>query len=289
MNFLERAIRRGVSDAVGKAVGKAIGNAIEPTVTNMTNQAANAIDNATQGTREQFRESQQAVSPSSLEGAMANLERSVNDYATQAAKNLKLCPTCGKTTSADKKFCPDCGAQLPQQTVAQGTLCPGCGQQNPIGTKFCQECGTKLPAAIAEEQAAQSANEAVLAQWAEKMPQYPLWNCGGTDFYLEEYEPGVFSFTACFSGDHGAARRAVGEYRQLLLDNGFRQAGQYPSPEQLYKMIGGTCYHVDTSMCFEGSSDCPNLAFDIREPQGGYNYVKPEPKKKVSFRDLLGF
>ncbi len=36
MGFLERAIRRGVSDAVGKAIGKAI----EPTVTDLTNKAA---------------------------------------------------------------------------------------------------------------------------------------------------------------------------------------------------------------------------------------------------------
>lgn len=284
MRFLERAIRKGVGDALGKAIGKAI----EPTATELANKTANAIDNATQSTRNQFREAQQSVPPSQLENAMANLERSVSDYATKAAQNMKLCPACGKTTSAEKRFCPECGTKLPEQTVAQGAVCPSCGKQNGVGTKFCQECGTKLPAAIAEEQAAEAADQAVLTQWQERMPQYPLWNCGGTGYTLEEYEDGIFSFTACFPGDHAAARRAVAEYRQILLDNGFRQAGQYPSPEQLYKMADGICYHVDTSMCFEGSSDCPNLGFDIREPQGGYNYVKPEPKKKVTFRDLLG-
>ena len=60
MGFLERAIRRGVSDAVGKAIGKAI----EPTVTDLTNKAANAIDQAAQNTE------QQVARSSGLEGAM---------------------------------------------------------------------------------------------------------------------------------------------------------------------------------------------------------------------------
>lgn len=82
MGFLERAIRRGVSDAVGKAIGKAI----EPTVTDLTNKAANTIDQAAQNTE------QQVARSSGLEGAMANLERSVQGYATEAAKNMKVWP-----------------------------------------------------------------------------------------------------------------------------------------------------------------------------------------------------
>ena len=273
MGFLERAIRRGVSDAVGKAIGKAI----EPTVTDLTNKAANAIDQAAQNTE------QQVARSSGLEGAMANLERSVQGYATEAAKNMKVCPNCNKPTTADKKFCPDCGTQLPEQTVAQGAVCPNCGKQNAIGTKFCQDCGTKLPAAIAEEQAQADRNAAVMTEWDQYLSHYPKWSCGGSEFNIEEYDPGCFEFRANFNGNHQAARRAVDEYRQILLQNGFRQAGEYPCIEHLYKMESGVCYHVDTGMCFEASPDSPSIAFNIQEPRGGFDYVKPDPKKKKSF------
>ena len=276
MGFLERAIRRGVSDAVGKAIGKAI----EPTVTDLTNKAANAIDQSVQNTE------QQVARSSGLEGAMANLERSVQGYATEAAKNMKVCPNCNKPTTADKKFCPDCGTQLPEQTVAQGAVCPSCGKQNAIGTKFCQDCGTKLPAAIAEEQAQADRDAAVMAEWDAKLPQYPKWTCGGTKMYIDDYDT-HYIFGAEFGGNATAAGRAVSEYRQVLLQNGFRQAGEYPSVEHLYKRVDGVVYHVDTEHCFDGDSDCPSIGFDKSEPRGGFDYVKPEPKKKTSFLDLF--
>lgn len=277
MGFLERAIRRGVSDAVGKAIGKAI----EPTVTDLTNKAANAIDQAAQNTE------QQVARSSGLEGAMANLERSVQGYATEAAKNMKVCPNCNKPTTADKKFCPECGTQLPEQTVAQGAVCPSCGKQNAIGTKFCQDCGTKLPAAIAEEQAQADRNANLMAEWDEKLPQYPKWNCGGQLRYIECYEENTYSIGVEFKNNPQAAQRAVEQYRQILLQNGFRQAGQYPSIEQLFKRIDGVVYNVDTEHCFEGDPDFATIGFCIREPYGGFDYVKPEPKKKTSFLDLF--
>jgi len=276
MGFLERAIRRGVSDAVGKAIGKAI----EPTVTDLTNKAANAIDQSVQNTE------QQVARSSGLEGAMANLERSVQGYATEAAKNMKVCPNCNKPTTADKKFCPDCGTQLPEQTVAQGAVCTSCGKQNAIGTKFCQDCGTKLPAAIAEEQAQADRNAAVMAEWDQYLSHYPKWSCGGTKMYIDDYGT-HYIFGAEFNGNATAAQRAVSEYRQVLLANGFRQAGEYPSIEHLYKRVDGVVYHVDTEHCFEGDPDCPSIGFDKSEPRGGFDYVKPEPKKKTSFLDLF--
>lgn len=275
MGFLERAIRRGVSDAVGKAIGKAI----EPTVTDLTNKAANAIDQAAQNTE------QQVARSSGLEGAMANLERSVQGYATEAAKNMKVCPNCNKPTTADKKFCPECGTQLPEQTVAQGAVCPSCGKQNVIGTKFCQDCGTKLPVAVQEEQMHADDHASVMSKWDKQLPQYPKWNCGGSHFEIEVYD-GFTTFSVNFDGNTFRAKQAVEQYCQLLLEGGFREAGENPTIEHLYKMIDGVCYHADTEHCFEGDNDTATIYFNTGEPQGGF-YYKPD-KKSFGLKGLFG-
>ncbi len=282
MGLLERAIRRGVSEGVGKAVGEALSKAIEPTATEFANRAAEQMDNAA------HRSAQQAPQKTAgYSGAFANLERAAKDYATEMSKSMKICPKCNEPTGADKKFCPSCGEKLPEQTVADGAVCTACGKQNSIGTKFCEDCGTKLPAAIMEEEAAAAADEGVMAEWDEKLSAYPKWSCGGSKFFIDTYDTDVYMFCANFSGDNFAAKTAVKEYRRILLENGFRQAGEYPSEEHLYKVVDGVCYHVDTEHCFEGDSDCPNIGFLVGEPRGGFDYVKPEPKKPVGFKDLF--
>ena len=281
MNFFEKLIKRTVSDAVTKTIGKTIEKAIEPTVTDLANKAADAMNTAAKNAETEVKQS------TGIESAMANLEQSVQNYATQAAKNMKICPQCQKPASADKKFCPKCGTQLPDETVAQGAVCSHCGKQNNIGTKFCTDCGTKLPAAIQEEQAAAKRNAHVMQQWDNTLSQYPKWDCGGSDFTLEEHSPQYYTFYASFDGNHNAAANAVAKYRDVLLQNGFKQAGEYPCIEHLYKRIDGVVYHVDTEHCFDGDSDCPAVSFDKSEPRGGFDYVKPAPKKKFSFGDLF--
>lgn len=284
MSFLKRTIRNAVSKGISDAIGKAVQQAVEPKATEYANKAAERFDQAAGNAARQTRQA-----TSGLEGAFANLERSMQSYATQMSQNMKVCPECGQPTSAEKKFCPGCGAKLPEQTLAQGAVCPNCGKQNNIGTRFCEECGTKLPAAIQEEQAQQAKDEAELNQWDTLLPQYPKWNCGGSKFNLEEYEPGVCSFSAGFNGNSQAAYQAVEQYRQILLQHGFRQAGQYPSIEQLFKRIDGVVYNVDTEHCFDGDPDRACIGFCRREPYGGFDYVKPEPKKQVGLKDLFKF
>lgn len=296
MGFLDRAIKngisRGVSNAVSSAVSGAVKQVVEPKATAYANKVADGIDRAAQQTQQTAQQTQQSAqqaarSASGLEGAFANLQSSMESYATQAAKNTKICPKCGAPATADKKFCPSCGAKLPEETLAQGAVCPKCGKQNTVGTKFCQECGAKLPFAEAEEKAEAEKNAAVLANWSEQLPAYPVWNCGGTDLRLEKYDD-YFCFTATLENDY-AAQNAVNKYRETLKQNGFRQAGQYPSDEHLYKKVGGTCYHADTEHCFEGDSNAPSVYFNVSEPAGGYDYVKPEPQKKSGWRDLFNF
>jgi len=304
MGFLERAIKRGVSNAIGNAVEQGVRRAVEPKIeeaaASVVNKAADKINEAAgMGATEQQatgtltpdstpRASVNQESLNQAAGVLGGLFGAMQNAANEAAKNMKICPSCGQPAKADQKFCPSCGEKLPETTVAQGAICPSCGKQNSIGMKFCADCGTKLPAAVAEEQAAANRNAAVLAEWGEKLPQYPKWSCGGDEIYINDYDENGYSFGAVFKNNPDAAHRAVEEYRQILLANGFRQAGQYPSMEQLFKRIDGVVYNVDTEHCFEGDPDCACIGFCVREPYGGFDYVKPEPKKKTSWKDLLG-
>ncbi len=281
MGFLERAIRRGISEGIGKAVGNAINQAVEPKATEFANKAAERLNNATGNIN-------QASKSSGFEGAFSNLERAAQDFATKQAENLKICPSCGNTASKEQKFCPSCGGALPEQTVAQSSVCTSCGKQNSIGTKFCTDCGAKLPSAIMEEENNARKNAEVMQQWTEKLPQFPLWEFGGENLYIDEYD-GYFAFGASFRNNPSAARNAVAQYKALLMQNGFRKAGQYPSDEHLYNMINGICYHADLEHCFEGGSDCLQIAFLTGEPAGGFNYVKPEPKKPIGLKDIFNF
>lgn len=283
MGFLERAIRRGVSEGIGKAVGQAITKAVEPTATELANKAAQHFDNAAQQNSRP-----KAQIASGLEGAFANLERAAQGYATEMSKNIKVCPNCNQPSDKEKLFCPSCGTKLPETTVSEGAVCTECNKQNPVGAKFCEACGAKLPAAIAEEQAQADRNAAVIAEWDTKLPQYPKWNCGGKNYCIEDMD-GYIRFSADFEGNRFAAEQAVAQYRKALVQNGFIQAGQYPNIAHLYKRVNGVCYHADTEHCFEGDPDCPNIYFNIDEPTGGYDYVKPEPKKQIGLKDLFKF
>lgn len=243
MSFLKRAIQRGISQGVSNAVGQAVNKAVEPHANKLANEAA--------------------------------------AYATEASKNMKICPNCEKAVSADKKFCPDCGTQLPEKTVAEGAVCSGCGTQNRLGEKFCASCGTKLPQAIQDEQAAANRAAAFEAKWNAVLPQYPIWQLGGLNLHIEQYDERNYVFSADFKGNSFSAKNAVEQYRQILLQNGFYMAGQYPDISHLYKQINGVCFHVDTEHCFEGDSDCPQIGFNNQEPYGGLGYTAPSSNKNL--------
>ena len=283
-NALREGVSRGVSRGISEAVGKAVSQVVEPRATDYANRAAEHFDRAAGNAAEQT-----GRTVSGLESAFANLERSMQGYATQMSKNMKICPNCEQPTTADKTFCPSCGVRLPEQTVGDAAVCTSCGTQNSITTKFCTECGAKLPIAIAEEEAAQAKDAEVMAKWEEWLWPYPKWCFGGNGYDIEPYDPGQFRFCAGYNGDSYAARQAVEQYRALLSEHGFRPAGQYPSREHLYKMVEGTCRHVDTEHCFDGDPDCPCIYFSNDEPSGGFDYVKPEPKKKLGLGDFLKF
>ncbi len=75
-------------------------------------------------------------------------EATKNDAAVQAAleaaKNLKICSSCGTGCDASMNFCTNCGAKLPDLAVGAGFYCPNCGKQNADEAKFCIGCGSPL-------------------------------------------------------------------------------------------------------------------------------------------------
>lgn len=285
MSFLKRAIREGISKGIGDAVSNAVRQAVEPKATEWANKTAQQLDERTQSTTQEIKQSF-----SGLEGAFANLQRAAESYATEVSKKIKVCPGCGEPVDAEKKFCPGCGAKLPEHTAADGAVCPTCGKQNTVGTKFCDECGTKLPAAIAEEEAARVKMEEELQQWDAVLPMFPKWNCGGTGICIEQHDPaecsGYFASVNVDFPRNTSGEPALEAYWQILKENGFRTAGRYPDPTHLYNMIDGQCYLASSEHAFEAGLDNLCLEFAIREPEGGFNYVKPEPKPQLSWKDL---
>lgn len=312
MGLFDKLIKDAVSGAVGNAVSEAMKQAIQPKADALAqqavNQAAGALNQAQQASSanaapadaqtanaqtaaEQPAGGNAAQMPSKeeMEAALGTLGSLFSGFAAKAAETMKLCPKCGEAASADKDFCPSCGAKLPDMTVAEGAKCPKCGRQNDPDTKFCAGCGEKLPAALAKEQAAAEADAEVLALWKEKLPDFPVWNCGGTELALEQIpdtDTETWRFSVRLESD-AAAQNAVRQYRQLLMQNGFQKEGQYPDEEHLYKRVNGVSMHCDTEHCFEGDSDSPDIYFNHSQPYGGYDYKKPESKPKQS-GGLLG-
>lgn len=49
------------------------------------------------------------------------------------------CPSCSRSVPAGSRFCPDCGARMPDRR-----FCPDCGAEVTAGSRFCPACGKRL-------------------------------------------------------------------------------------------------------------------------------------------------
>lgn len=274
MNDLKKALFRGI----GRELGRTIGKAVTDTVSRQTGQPFYSP-----------RQENPSYPNQQPSNPFSGLEQRLQGYATQLAQELKVCPNCQKPASADQQFCNACGTQLPRQTIAQGAVCAQCGVQNGLGAMYCRQCGSMLPAAAQQREAAAMRDAQTMSKWESALFCFPKWCCGGWDYSLEDYGEGQFVFSASFGGNHAAARQAVEQYRQFLLQQGFRQAGMYPSPEHLYQRVNGIVVHVDLEHCFDGDADRPCIGLLAGEPQGGFDYEKPAPRRRrTDWRNLLG-
>ena len=243
-------------------------------------KAADDLNSSLEEAKKAMAEADEAMSKISKEDwekANSTLER----MALDALKDKHICPKCDEAFKGE--FCPKCGGKLSEKTALEMGLCPKCGKQEMPGTEFCTACGAKLPYKEFLEEVQVGKDREVLDRFRRELPQFPVWECGGSSFDLSELEEGRYFFGAWFDGDEAAAQKSVKDYQECLKRNGFVQAGKYPHDEHLYKMIDGVCYHADTEHVFEGDADSPSVYFlKGDEPPGGFDYVKPEPAKKSS-------
>lgn len=69
------------------------------------------------------------------------------------------CPICGAEVENGTKFCPACGAAIPQPQPEPTQpnndahkFCPNCGAPNDVGSAFCPNCGRPLNAGTGNPQ-----------------------------------------------------------------------------------------------------------------------------------------
>ena len=256
-NLVGSAVSDGLRKGIGDAIGKAVESAVAPAAERMANKGAEAIDAATAEMDKSLKQTNAAIEEASagaaeanasakeavkaaggfagLEAALSGLASRAESFATTMSASMKVCPKCNQPSPADKEFCPYCGTKLPEKTLGQEYTCEKCGAANTPGTKFCSKCGAMLPAAEAELKAQQEKDEKVLAEFAATLPQYPKWNCGGSNFEFEDAggQNGQPSYSLRFK----ATQQEVNAYVALLTQAGFAKDASY----DYWKVIDGVC------------------------------------------------
>lgn len=262
------AVSKGIKKGIGDAIGKAVEGIVKPSVdkyaqkqADRINAAGESLEQGTAEMRQATAEAAQKISTStttaasSATGGLAGLEAALGGWAkraeslaTEMSKNTKICPQCGEVCTADKQFCPKCGAKLPEETTAAGYTCPKCGEVNTPGSKHCCKCGTILPAAEAEAKAQAAADAAVLDKFKQSLPQYPEWTVGGYDFELTD--GGTCNGHPCYQFAFEGTIAILDQYVAKLQEAGFTYRDGRPSSGLLYKQMNGVC------RCFNKESVC---------------------------------
>ena len=266
-NFISDAVGEGIGKGIQSAVGKAVEGAVRPAADRLAGRAADQLNQTTNDINQSMQEARAAQGEAaaalhesaqvmgeskaaagdgfaSLGAVLGGFASSMQDAAGQVAQNMKECPQCGEIAPAENKFCPKCGAPLPEHTLAEGFLCPKCGKQNAPGTTFCGACGELLPAA-AEERAAQQ------AKWDALLPQYPRWTLRGTPEVDADDELNGHPLIRVHIA--GARHAELTQYVAALQAAGFVPYDD-SSSDIYYKVIDGLCRAFDKTDADHGDS-----------------------------------
>ena len=70
-------------------------------------------------------------------------------FGPEGMKEIRVCRVCGCPCTAREKYCKDCGAVLPKETLfdlykARHLYCPACDTVVASTAVFCPECGKRL-------------------------------------------------------------------------------------------------------------------------------------------------
>lgn len=171
MGFLKNAVKKGIADGISKGINEAVGKAVETKIAPKADAYAEAVasnlDQTTKVMNEGLEATGATAEKAAVSGGFGHLgasldawKKNAENYATELGKNFKECPECGETNDISRKFCSNCGAKLPEASIADGYVCPKCGKQNALETKFCADCGEVLPAAKEEVEAERAELEA---------------------------------------------------------------------------------------------------------------------------------
>ena len=70
-------------------------------------------------------------------------------FGPEVMKEIRVCRVCGCSCTVREKYCRDCGAVLPRETLfdlykARHLYCPACDTVVASTVVFCPECGKRL-------------------------------------------------------------------------------------------------------------------------------------------------
>ena len=124
--------------------------------------------------------------------------------------------------------------------------------------------------ADAAERFAEAAEKNVLVQedlakkWAEKLPGFPVWCFGGTDFWFDENGTTSDGNPYNLFELEDATEEGLKLYIELLRNNGFvSQHG--PDDDTLYKEVGGEYLVFNKTECFNAAPHLSLVMFHTKD------------------------